>query len=257
MAYRNKEDCYKEAERLGIDTTGMSWPTLQKVVSNALKLEELEQAKTPVEEWKPPVRKQAKRDDNQINKYFGKTLLLAPELNPERYRLVKYDEVLGDDIEIEERHFDINSADQVFDSSGRPVDYNNVIDQYHDYTTGTYVIKKRGDRKVVAQSSVPKENFGLSQRIGYDLFPVVSWNGRYGYLWDHMRYPNVKHALMESGYFQEYKHMFKDEPNVWYAAGKVLACDPHLVHKVFGEIEEKAKARIEETKAKRRALGLE
>ena len=30
MAYRNKEDCLKEAERLGLDVSGMSWSELQK-----------------------------------------------------------------------------------------------------------------------------------------------------------------------------------------------------------------------------------
>ena len=29
MAFRNKEDTIKEAERLGIDVTGMDWPAMQ------------------------------------------------------------------------------------------------------------------------------------------------------------------------------------------------------------------------------------
>lgn len=267
MAYRNKEDCLAEAKRLGIDAEGMSWPELQKAVSNALKAEELgfasgrkptmvEQAPTP--EPMSPKLVQERREFRQLQPYLGKTVMLSPELASERYRLLKYDEVLGDDFEVEERKFDMNmDTDTVFDVAGGEVSYDNVIDQFHDYTTGTFRLKKRGDRKVVAMSSVPKENSGMFFRPGVDYATVVTWKGRVGYLWKHWRYPNVKALLKESGYYQDYKKLFKDEPNVWYAAGKQLVCDIGLVHQVFKQIEDKqAKANAEE-RARLKQLGID
>lgn len=261
MAYRNKEACIQEAERLGIDVSGMSWPDMQKTVSDALKREQLNMPPAIKIEGPAPtstVTKQGKHEDDLMKDYFGKTILLSPELDSERYRLVKYDEVLGDDFDVEERKFDMDrNTDQVFDMSGGEVDYGNVIDQYHDYTTGTYRLKARKDRKVVALSSVPKENSGMFFRPGIDYATVVTWKGRAGYLWKHWRYPNVRALLIESGYYQDYKHLFKDEPNVWYAAGKQLVCDVHLVHKVFKEIEQRAKEDRLEREAFKKRLGIE
>lgn len=257
MAYRNKEDCIKEAQRLGIDVSGMSWPELQRVVSKALKHEERGDMDVPAYERfvKPdPIDNMEQR---MLRPYLGKTIMLSPELASERYRLVKYDEILGNEIEVEERSFDMDDNDRVFDKSGGEVNYENVVDQYHDYTTGTYRIKNRSDRKVVAMSSVPKENAGMFFRPGYDYATVVTWKGRAGYLWKHWHYPNVKALLKQSGYYQEYKHLFKDEPNVWYAAGKMLVCDPHLVHQVFQEIQDKQAKKNAEEKARLRAMGID
>lgn len=244
MAYRNKEDCLREAKRLGIDVTGMTWPQLQAAVSNAVKQEQGAKPRKKQAKQKPV--KKLSQEQRNLMPYLGKTILLSPELAPERYRLVKYDEVLGNEIDVEERVFDMDDNDRVFDKSGGNVDYDNIVDEYHDYTTGTFRIKKRGDRKVVAMSSVPKENAGMMFRPGIDYATVVTWRGRAGYLWKHWRYPNVKALLMQSGHYQEYKHLFKDEPNVWYAAGKQLVCDVNLVHRVFQEIQEKEARKAEE-----------
>lgn len=239
--YRNKEACIEEAHRLNIKgADDMSWPQLQKAVSDALKLEGLGvQSK--------PDRKQMKLNAEQrrAKPYWDKTIIISPELAPERYRLLKYDEVLGPDYDVVERQFDIDrQTDQVFDISGELGDRNSV-DRYHDYLTGTYRLKKRSDRKVVAMSSVPKENSGMLQRW-QDVATLVTWKGRVGYLWKHMWLPNVKDLLMQSGYYAEYKDLFSGEPNVWYAAGKQLVCDPHLVHKVLREIEEKEQRKARE-----------
>lgn len=260
MAYRNKEDCLKEAERLGIDAGSMSWPELQKEVSNALKLEELRHS-APIEP-KASLPKEPKKDrkkdsdGNRIRDYYGKTILISPELSPERYRRVKYDEVLGPDYDVTERHFDINSEGRVFDTAGGSAEHNNKVDQYHDYTTGTYRLKEHKDRKVTAMASAPKENSGMIFRPGIDYAVVVNWEGRSGYLWQHMTLPNIKALLIESGYYNEYKHLFKDN-NMWYAAGKQLVCDPHLVHRVFREIEEKEAKKRDEDRARRSFLGIE
>ena len=257
--YRNKEETLAEARRLGI--TGaeyMSWPELQSVVSKELKREELGMVEHPGAN-KMKKRMTKERNEYEMMKpYLGKTIMLSPELSAERYRLVKYDEVLGNEVEVEERRFDMDrDTDKVFDVSGEKVSYDNIVDEYHDYTTGTFRIKNRSDRKVVAMSSVPKENAGMFYRPGYDMATVVTWNGRAGYLWKHWRYPNVKALLIASGYYQEYKDRFKDEPNVWYAAGKQLVCDPNLVHQIFAEIEEKERKRRAEESARLRSMGID
>lgn len=262
MGYRNKEDCLAEAARLGIDAEGMSWPELQKAVSNALKAEELGiSGSNDIREVRQPTNPKLIREAEEFRRlqpYLGKTIIMSPELAPERYRLLKYDEEIGNDFEVEERRFDMNmDTDTVFDVAGGEVNYDNVIDQFHDYTTGTYRLKKRSDRKVVAMASVPKENSGMFFRPGIDYATVVTWKGRMGYLWKHWTYPNVKALLQESGYYQEYKKLFKDEPNVWYAAGKQLVCDIGLVHQVFQEIEQKQAKKNAEERARMKQLGID
>lgn len=238
MAYRNKEACLAEAGRLGLDVEGMSWSELQKTVSDALKLEELgkdpQTEKAKVEDR--PYKETRSKAEAALDPYIGKTIVLSPELAPERYRLLKYDEELGDELEVVERKFDLDNNDNVFDVSGNDVSYDNAPDSYHDYTTGTYKVKGSTGRKVTATASVPKENAGMVFRPGIDVAVVVTWKGRSGYLWNHWRYPNVKALLKQSGYYNKYKGLFVDEPNVWYAAGQ-LVCDPYLVHRVLDEIE--------------------
>jgi len=267
MAYRNKEDCKREAERLGIDVTGMDWPTLQRTVSNALKAEELGIPVDPGEAGVASVEahiketlneKPVERFNDPIKPYLDKLILMSPELSPERYRLVKYDEDLGPEMEVVERSFDINrETDQVYDVSGGEVPHENQIDTYHDYTTGTYRIKQRSERRVKGMASVPKENPMLSFRPGVDWATVVTFKGKSGYLWKHWRYPNVSALLKAAGddYYQKYRKVFKDQPNVWYACGH-LVCDPHLVHRVLKEIEEDAKDRAIKQQAMRKHLGI-
>ena len=273
MAYRNKEACIQEAERLGIDVSGMDWPTLQRTVSNALKAEELgipvtqdkinlvDDVREAVQEavHEKEAEKPVKRINDPLLPYIDKTILMAPELAPERYRLVKYDEDLGPELEVVERTFDINrETDQVYDVSGGEVSHENQIDTYHDYTTGTYRIKERSERRVKGMASVPKENPMLSFRPGIDWATVVTFKGKSGYLWKHFRYPNVSDLLKQAGdqYYQKYRKLFKDQPNVWYACGH-LVCDPYLVHQVLREIEEDAKDRAVKRKAMNKHLGIE
>ena len=269
MAYRKKEDCLREAERLGIDATNMDWPTLQRVVSNALKLEELGMPVTDggiqlVEDVREAVaevaqeRKAGKRIEDPLAPYLDKMILMSPELAPERYRLIKYDEDLGSEVDVVERSFDINrETDQVYDVSGGEVSHENQIDSYHDYTTGTYRIKERSERRVKGMASVPKENPMLSFRPGVDWATVVTFKGKSGYLWKHWRYPNVSALLKAAGdeYYQKYRKVFKDQPNVWYACGH-LVCDPYLVHRVLHEIEEDAKDKAVKNRAIENQLGI-
>jgi len=264
MAYRNKEACIKEAKRLGIDISGMSWPQLQKAVSEALKLEdigivpnkEIPNESLDTDGDQAPVPKTKKIDP--LTPYLDKVILMSPELAPERYRLVKYDEILGNEIEVEERSFDIDrNTNQVYDMSGGEVNHSNEIDEYHDYTTGTYRIKARKDRIVTGMASVPKENPMLIFRPGVDMATVVSFKGKSGYLWKHWRYPNVSALLKEAGdeYYEKYRKVFKDQPNVFYLCGH-LVCNPYLVHRVFKEIEDDAKRRVVEKRAYEKQMGI-
>jgi hypothetical protein len=229
----------------------MTWPALQKAVSDALKLEELGVSVETTEN--KPVSEKPKLVSNKPEltaeqkaalPYMDKTIVISPELAPERYRLLKYDEEVGGDYEVTERKFDMDSNDNVFDVSG-DLGNRESIDKYHDYLTGTYRLQKKSDRKTIAMSSVPKENSGMMQRW-QDVVTLVTWQGRVGYLWKHMWLPNVKDLLMKSGHYNEYKDLFVGEPNVWYAAGKQLVCDPHLVHRVLHEIEEKEQRAMRE-----------
>ena len=267
MGYRKKEDCIKEAERLGIDVAGMNWPALQKAVSDALKLESLgvdvnQSNMEMLDEVRGAIIEVVKEHDvkahdakaDPLIPYLDKHILMSPELSPERYRLVKYDEDLGSELEVEEREFDIDrETDEVFDKSGGKISHDNRVDAYHDYTTGTYRIKNRSDRRVIGMASVPKENPQLSFRPGVDWATVVTFKGKSGYLWKHWRYPNVSALLKAAGdeYYQKYRKVFKEQPNVWYACGH-LVCDPYLVHQVLHEIQEDAQQRAEDRQRRRK-----
>ena len=125
--YRGKEACLAEAERLGIKGAAeMTWPQLQKAVSDGLKREELGVKTISAEDEVPvdlydevPVDLHEKKLDPEAEKlrpYIDKTIIISPELSPERYRLLKYDEDLGEDVEVVERRFDMNrETDEVFD----------------------------------------------------------------------------------------------------------------------------------------------
>lgn len=264
--YRNKKACIQEAERLGIDVSDMNWPQLQKAVSDALKLEELgipvDPGKAGVVSMEAHIAEAKKmtvdKPENPLEPYLDKMILISPELRPERYRLVKYDEVLGNEVEVEERSFDIDpNTDQVFDVTGDKVEHASQIDEYHDYTTGTYRIKARSDRQVIGMASVPKENPMLSFRPGVDWATVVTFKGKSGYLWKHWRYPNVSALLKQAGdeYYEKYRKVFKDQPNVFYLCGH-LVCNPYLVHRVLKEIQEDARRKKIEQQAYEKQLGI-
>lgn len=267
MAFLSKAESLKLAAELGIENAEeLPWKELQAEIAARQKNEEpkadVEVYDIPVEEIGDPTESKTGAKLNKpkptlTGQYYGKDVFISPELPPEQYRLMKYEEELGYDMDVVERKFDMDpNTDQVYDIAGGEINYNNKVDSYHDYTTGTYMLKNRSNRKVVAMSSVPKENYGSGMTIGKDYVPVVTWGGRTGYLWTHPTYPNVKALLQESGYYHEYKDLFTREPNIWYAAGKTLACDIGLVNSIFREIEAKAQKKLEEDRAYRERLGL-
>jgi len=276
MGFLNKAESLRLAQELGIENAEeLTWSDLQSAIAAAQKSDddkvdlyipdekqENEHAKRFREYLNShTVPMPANLDNDLMAQYYGRDIMIAPELAPERYRLIKYDEDLGNELDIEERQFDMNMAtDQVFDKAGGEIDFasraGNSADTYMDYTTGTYRIKGKNERKVMGMASVPKENYGLGIRAGIHMFPVVTWKGRSGYLWTHPFFDNVKSALQECGYYHKYKDEFKREPNIWYVAGKTLACDIGKIDSIFEEIEALEKRKNQEHEAYRKSLGL-
>lgn len=242
MGYRNKEECLKQAERLGLDITGMSWQELQQAVKLALLKEALgvdvaeiskdvdageedEELQEP-ENGKPDFEKRLKLVANEmVQELKGQKITLAPELYPDYTRAIHYDEEIGDDIQVEEKYYDIRNLEQALGGG--------------NMASGTYILKGRTGRKVVAESALPKENPGLDFTFGKDYVNRVSFNGKTGYRWTY-----VKKLLLDSGYYHQFKDRFR-QPYIWYAAG-VLVVDIGLTHAVFREIED-----IERTKKER------
>ena len=225
MAYRSKEDTLKEAERLGIDVSNDDWPTMQRRVKEALEREKLGMTADRVKRVSPY---DSRRNSAGMRPYLGKTVYIAPELRPDANRIIRYMEELGDDVEIEEKHYE---AGRVSDSE---------FSVSRDYTTGTFRVKGKTGRKVVAESSIPKENAQIMFRPGIDWFPVVTFNGRSGYLYKHSRFPNFRQALIASGYYEDYKDQLKEEPNVFYLTG-LLCVEPRVAHRIMREIEERVR----------------
>lgn len=277
MAY-DKEHWLSEAQRLGVqDAESLSWQELQSQVKAAQRREQYglldrentanklyqevaqetyeplnivdqdgdkevfdvtESTKVKEEETLKPkkatglkgrLKKMLSKEETDLKKFRGIELKIAPEIYPNDQRAVHYKEELGDELILDEKHYDIRGLE--FDA-GTNID------------SGTYIIRGKTGERVVATSAIPKEQPGLFFRPDMDYAVVVVFMGRAGYLWTHHRLPNIKALLQESGYYEEYKKMFKDDPNIWYSAG-LLVCDPSVVHHVFQEIEEKERIKRE------------
>lgn len=236
--FMKKEVLLTEAERLGVDLGGLTWPQQQKAVLDAQdeersgrehsrkSLEEIIEIidESPVETKEVVVHVDVHEPDF-MERVRGKKLIICPEMAPTPTQLFGYEEELGDDLVVEETIFELG---------------NTGLSTSKDLATGTFNVKGKTGKKVVAQCGMPKEGCEISFRPDRDWFPVCTFQGRSGYLWTHHRLPNVKDALIKSGYYEDYRERFKDEPFIWHSAGKLLACDINLVHSVMRDIERKA-----------------
>lgn len=254
----DKETLEAEAKRLHVDLSGLTWPQKQGAVMAAQKAEgtgsqsesgedgggsrELtaDEIKVilfdqDVEDPFIPVIKQGDevlihveecaKDGDPMAPLRGKQLLICPEMAQTTRQLFGYDELLDEEVTIEEVVFE----------NGTPVT------AQKDVTDGTYRITGKTGKRVVAHTALPKEGAGITFKPDEDIVPVVTFQGRSGYLWTHHRLPNVKQLLIESGYYEDYRERFKDEPWVWHAAGKLLCCDINLTKSVLRDIERKAR----------------
>ena len=244
--FMDKETLEAEAARLNVDLAGLTWPQKQGAVLAALKVEELENLDngdifSPVEinlrdegsdddflEVTPgePVHVHVNSND-PMEPMRGKNVMICPEMALTANQLFGYEEELDEDIMVEEVHHDVDAA------------YRAGL----DLVTGTYTVTGQTGKKVVAHTALPKQGCGITFTPDRDLVPVVTSRGRKGYLWTHHRLPNVKQLLLESGYYETYRHRFQDEPFIWHASSKLLACDINLVHSIIREIETKEQER--------------
>lgn len=237
--FMKKEVLESEAKRLDVDLTGLTWPQMQKAVLDALDDEQagkdisqdsMDKIVQVIEESPIPSKEVTVHvhvdDVDFMERVRGKKLIICPEMAPTSTQLFGYEEELGDDLIVEETLFNID---------------NTGLSAAKDLATGTFTVTGKTGKKVKAKCGMPKEGCEISFRPDIDWFPVCRFQGREGYLWTHHRLPNVKHVLMSSGYYEDYRDRFKDEPFIWHSGGKLLACDINLVHSVMREIERKAK----------------
>lgn len=233
--FMSKEKLQSEAERLGVNLDGLPWPQQQKAVMEAQKIGmeiSNQSAKQIVEVMREviPSREITVHvpvdDYDFMERVRGKTLVICPEMAQTARQLFGYEEELGEELIVEEVSFD-------------PLD--GSVSDSNNLATATYSVKGKTGKKVYAQSALPKEGCGITFRPDIDWFPVCTFQRREGYLWTHHRLPNVKAALKASGYYEDYRERFKDEPMIWHSGGKLLACDIDLVHSVMREIERRAR----------------
>lgn len=223
MPFLKAEVLHEEATRLGIDISEMTWQEAQKVVQAAI-AEDKAKEHVKNEEKKIEVPKpNPKPKNDKIN--FNETIL-SFEIKPIKHQLIKYDEELGDEYEVEEVVHDIEGVKSLA----------------RDLNTGTYRVKGKTGRKVIAQSTLPQEQAAITFDAQKDMFPVVTFQGRRGYLFKHHKYFNVESTLKDSGYFEKYKRFFdagQYPTNIWYSTG-LLVCSIPLVHHIMKEIEQDA-----------------
>lgn len=240
MPMMKKDELMAQATRLGIEfPDGITYAEKNSMVRQALEKERLEAPSKDEEiarlraevsqlrrKAEPETRQQpSPRDEKAIPK--GR-VILAPEMKPTKYQLLKYEEEVGKDTAVEEVSFRDTLGKQQLE---------------RDVNTGTFRVKGKGNRRVIAQSTLPLENAGVSYDPEKDLVPVVTWRGKRGYVWTHQHYPNVKELLMACGKYHDYEELFDSQvhpENIWYAAGKMLVCSISVVHRVFAEIEGEA-----------------
>lgn len=242
MAFIPKDMVQGEAERLGVDLTGLTWPQTQKALSDARKAagEAVYMADKVVEPKKAKVDKTAKptmmvrgiahkiiHEDDPMSMLQDKTILISPEMAPTKIQPFHYDEIVGDELDVEEVNMELGKTE---------------IPAQRNYTTGTYKIKNKTGRKTVALSAIPKENAAITFRPSADMFPVVKFGNSIGYLWTHHRMSNVKSALIESGYYMDYRDKILEGEYLQYATG-LMIIDINFTHHIMNEIQRKEKAK--------------
>lgn len=218
--FLQKDELYSEAERLGVDLTGLKWAQMQSAV---LKAKQAEGENIHYTDQKTQLKKQERLQNKPVS-IPNETYIISVEVPARKYQMVHYDEPLAEDLDTEEISLDIGSN---IGSSG--------------YTTKTYKTKGRGKR-VIASASAPKINCGIEYNPARDWVPRTIYQGRVGYIYSHPELPNIKSLLKQTGYFSDYEAELGDKsPYLWYAAGKILTIDINKTHQIFREISAKAK----------------
>ena len=245
MAFMKKEELLAEAERLGIDISSMKYQEQVAAVAKAQRAEAglnpgitgaFSSADTDGDRYvqdkripEKPKRDKAPRNTGQeallkeYEKVKNKRIIIAPAIRPESANvLFKYEEDLGDDMDVEEVYLGLETL-------GSP--------QGDVNRDATYKTRKNG-RRALAMSSFPKENAGIDYRPA-DWFPTITdpVSGKTGYQWK--KY--VKPLLLKSGFYQEYADYFdyrKNPNNIYYISGWCCV-RKELIDWIFEDINKK------------------
>lgn len=220
MAFMKKEVLEAEARRLGLDKEleGLTWAEQQRLVKDAL------DAEGRVVE-KPMARTYGLRDRGPTG--YSITMI-APEIEQTKIQLVKYDEDLGPENQYEEVSFS-------------PEDFQNGTLR-GDTNYATYKMAGSTGKRVVAQSTIPYEQFGERFNPETDWAPVIKDGNRIGYRWKSFgNLRGMKDLLESTGYYLDVADRFDSlKGTLWYASNKVLVCDIQTAHKAMRDIERMA-----------------
>lgn len=264
--FMNKETVESEAQRLGVDLTGLTWPQKQKAVMAAQAAEPKETIVDPgaVADFRAalyeatgnegfaPKDEPKEEEVTDLTQFFeddpeeigtpvipGTPVLIRGKYDP-------MDDLRGKTVticpEMAPTSIQLFGYDEELEDEISVEEVVHDIDHLQfragqDTINGTYNILGKTGKKVVARTALPKEGAGIYFTFDKDIVPRVRFQGREGYLWTHQRLSNIKQLLIDSGYYEKYKDRFVDEPFIWHAAGKLLVCDINLVHSIFAEIE--------------------
>ena len=236
MPFMKKEELEAEAKRLGVDISGMKYQEQVAAVSAALREKS---SPNPVADPKPVKEKhemgvsneemERRRNIEYGRKIYedvkGKRIIIAPGIRPEAQNvLFKYDEVLGNEKQVQEVSLGLESL-------GNPSgDISN---------DATYRIIGESNKRVVAQSTIPKENAQIEFTPGEDWFPVIvePITGRRGYPFN--RY--VKPYLIKAGVYEDYHDRFdnKRHPNNCFYICGWSCVDKDLVDWIMDDVNRK------------------
>lgn len=168
----------------------------------------------------------------------NKTILWSPEIQPHGRMIYRYEEFLGEDLEVEELKY-----------TGKTLDARGIVpgpgSPYGEGISGTYTVKTRPGSKLTAISSLPIFNVKISQHYNAqglpdvnNSFPVCELDGRIGYLYKHPCLECVLPQLMASHRYNDFKDDLKDEPNILYVGG-LLCINIDYCEWMMREIEER------------------
>lgn len=206
MGFMKAEELQAYADKYNLNIDGLSYQEKNKYVQDHMKMmsgsgyEEKNFSENKLTEEQEEKRKRDIEYGRQVyNDIKDKRIIIAPAIRPEEANvLFKYDEELDYEKEVEEVSFDLHSL-------GSP---NGGVSR-----DGTYRILGETGKKVIAQSTIPKENAGIEYHPGEDWFPLIvdPTTGAKGYQFK--KY--VKPYLEKAGIYEEYAHYFdsKKYPN--------------------------------------------
>lgn len=170
-----------------------------------------------------------------IPRLVNKRLWYSPEIRFNQNMIYRYEEDLGENMEVEELWY-----------NGETLDSRNIQAPPGETSgiSGTYKVRPIPHSKLKAMSSVPRQNVGIywdfdKRGMPKTPFPIAVFEGRRGYLYSHASIPCVKPTIIESGYYEDFKDMLKDEPNIFYLGGSIRAVDIPFCDWMMKEIEDR------------------